>query len=187
MTTNTSSPRSAFSGALRNLYFIRFAFALVWAVLLILTASVGTPLLTVLVFIYPLVDAIAVFWQLRSEGSAQASRVPEWINVALSVVAAIVLAVVSTSSVGAVLAVWGVWAVTAGAVQLIAAILRRRLGGQIPLIVSGAISILAGFAFAGQGAQGASSATGIGGYAILGGVFFLIAAIRLSVLNRRAS
>jgi len=128
-----------------------------------------------------------VLWQLRAEGPAQASRLPEWINVVVSALAAIALGLVSTVSVGGVLAVWGIWAITSGAVQLITAGLRRSLGGQVPLIVSGAISVLAGLAFAAQSTQPAGGVAGVGGYAILGGVFFLIAAVRLSVLMRRPS
>ncbi len=168
-----------FRTALRTLYFARFAFALVWAALLFLASGVGGPLLTVLLIVYPLADAAAVFWQLRSEGPAQASRAPESINVVLSVVAAVALGWVSTVSIAAVLTVWGIWAITSGIVQLVAAVLRRGVGGQVPLIVSGAISVLAGSAFIAQSFQGASSAAGVGGYAILGGILFLVAALRL--------
>jgi len=170
--------------ALRRLYFIRFGFALVWAVLLFFVAGLGGAALTVLLVIYPLVDSAAVIWQLRAEGPAQASRVPEVINVVVSILAAIALAAVPPASA---LAVWGVWALVSGAVQLVTAILRRSQGGQIPLIISGAISVLAGFGFAAQGAQGAAISAAVGGYALFGGVFFLVAAIRLSVLLRRAS
>ena len=188
--TPASAAPSRFPATLRTLYFVRFGFAIVWAALLFVAAGTAAgvgPLLAVLVVLYPLVDAVAVFWQLRSEGRAQASRVPEWINVVLSVIAAVLLGWASTVSIAAVLVVWGAWAASSGVVQLIAAILRRQSGGQVPLIVSGAISVVAGLAFLVQGAQGATAATGIGGYAILGGIFFLIAAIRLSLLLRRAA
>lgn len=183
MTTPGSAP--SFGASLRTLYFIRFAFAIVWAAVLLIGGGSGGALLTVLLVVYPLVDAAAVLWQLRSEGSSQASRVPEGINVVVSIVAAIALGWVSTVSISGVLLVWGIWAVTSGAVQLIAALLRRGLGGQVPLIVSGAVSMLAGISFAAGSAQAAST-VGIGGYAVLGGVLFLIAAIRLGVLLRRA-
>ncbi len=184
MSEITASPRSLGS-ALRRLYFIRFAFALVWAGVLIATAAAPGPLLTVLLVIYPLVDAAAVGWQLRVEGSGASPRVAETLNIVLSVVAAIGLGIASTSSVSAVLAVWGVWAILSGVTQLVTAALRRRAGGQVPLIVSGAISVLAGASFLVSGLQGGSGAVGIGGYAVLGGVFFLIAAIRLSIVLRK--
>ena len=186
--TASSIPGTAptFSASLRTLYFIRFAFAIVWAIVLFAVGGAGGALLTVLLVVYPLVDAAAVLWQVRSEGSSQASRVPEVINIVVSIAAAIALGLVSTVSVSSVLLAWGVWAVVAGAVQLITALLRRSLGGQIPQIVSGAVSVLAGIGFAASSAS-AVSPTGIGGYAAFGGILFLISAIRLTVLLRRAS
>jgi uncharacterized membrane protein HdeD (DUF308 family) len=176
---------SAFISTLRGLYVIRFAVAVVWAVLLFLTAGHAGPALTLLLIVYPLVDAAAVVVQLRSEGRGNAPRPAEWINVALSVLAGIALGVTSGISTGAVLVAWGLWAALSGILQLVTAILRRHSGGQVPLIVSGAISIVAGVAFLAQGIQGAGTATQVGGYAILGGIFFLISAIRLSLLLRR--
>jgi uncharacterized membrane protein HdeD (DUF308 family) len=187
MTATTALDRApAFGASLRTLYFIRFAFAIVWAGLLFIVGNGGGVVLTLLLIVYPLFDAAAVLWQIRSEGRPQASRLPEWINVAVSVIAAIALGLVSATSISDVLLVWGIWAVVSGAVQLIAALLRRRLGGQVPQIISGAISVVAGVGFAASSA-GASSAIGIGGYAAFGGILFLISAIRLSVLVRRAS
>jgi uncharacterized membrane protein HdeD (DUF308 family) len=168
---------------LSRLYAVRFVVAIAWAAVLALTAPGPGPLLAVLVVAYPLVDAAAVLVQLRAAPGT--SRVPETVNLVLSVLAAIGLGVAAVSSVGAVLTVWGAWAIASGATQLATAILRRTAGGQIPLIVSGAISLLAGAGFIVQGARGGTSATGIAGYAVLGGVFFLIAGIRLAVLHRR--
>lgn len=184
--TSSSGAAPTFSASLRTVYLIRFAFAIVWAVALFLAGGMGGAPLTVLLVVYPLVDAGAVLWQVRSEGASQASRVPEWINVIVSIVAAIALGFVSTGSVSGVLLVWGLWAVFAGAVQFITALLRRGLGGQVPQIISGAISVLAGAGFAASSAN-AASPTAIGGYAAFGGILFLISAIRLGVLLRRAS
>lgn len=186
MTTSTAT-KPGLGAALRRIYFTRAAFAVVWAVVLILAAPTPGPLLTVLVVLYPLVDAGAVFLQIRAEGQARGPRPAELINVVLSVLAAIALGWASAFSAGAVLAAWGVWAIVSGLTQLFAAILRRRSGGQVPLMISGAISVLAGAAFTLQGLQSGTSVAGIGGYAILGGIFFLIAGIRLTTLQRKAS
>ena len=175
-----------FRTALRNLYYLRAAFAVLWAVTLIVAAPPVGGLLTLLVVLYPLVDAASVLWQLRSEVGADAPRVAEWINVVVSVVAAGALGWASTVSVSTVIGVFGVWAVASGIVQLIAAVLRRRLGGQVPIILSGALSTVVGLAFVAQSFQAGASATGIGGYAIGGAIFFLIAAIRLTLLGRRS-
>ncbi|GGI38267.1 hypothetical protein GCM10010988_18140 [Cnuibacter physcomitrellae] len=170
---------------MRRLYVVRFGFAIVWAAVLIVTAPLGAPLLSALLVLYPLVDAGSVLWQLRTVDAASGPRIPEWINVVVSVLVAIALGWTSVISVAAALAVWGTWAILSGATQLITAVLRRRAGGQVALIVSGGISVFAGTAFLIQGLQGATTIVGVGGYAILGGIFFLIAAIRLSVLLRK--
>lgn len=185
MTTPGSAAVPPLAAFLRRLYFFRFVFAVIWAVVLILTANLGAPLLTVLVVIYPLVDAASVFWQIRSEGASARPRVAEWINVVVSVLVAIALGVTSVTSVAAALAIWGIWAFLSGITQLVTAVIRRRSGGQVPQIISGGISVFAGASFFLQGIQGASSLSSVGGYAILGGVFFLISAIRLSILVRR--
>jgi uncharacterized membrane protein HdeD (DUF308 family) len=186
MTTTTRSvsrTSAAFTSRLRGLYFTRFGFAVVWALVLFLAASSLNPLLTTLVIVYPLVDAVAVLWQLRAEPSTRASRLFEWLNVVVSVLAA----VASFDSLGGVLTVWGVWAVISGVTQLIAATLRRRDGGQVPLIISGALSVGAGISFIVMATHDVATVSALATYALPGGVFFLISAIRLSFLIRRAS
>ena len=165
---------------LRRLYFSRFGFAIVWALLIGLLAPTSPALFTVLLVLYPLVDAASVLVELRASGSTAKSRPSELANIIVSVVAAIALGAVSFVSVAAVLVVWGLWASLAGAAQLITGISRRRLGGQWPLMFSGGLSVFVGFAFLAQGLQGATSATSIAGYAVLGGVLFLVSAIRLA-------
>lgn len=186
MTTTATRPSTSLLTALRGVYFLRFAFALTWALILLATKPDLGPLLTVLVVIYPLVDAVAVYWQIRSEGDASAPRAVETINVAVSVVVAIAVGVASTLSIAAALGVWGAWAVLSGLSQLITAVRRRSAGGQIPQMFSGGISVLAGISFLAQASNGADTLTSIGGYAILGGLFFLVSAIRLSVGLRAA-
>ena len=187
MTTAETTSSSTFSKALRRLYFIRFAFAVIWAGILLATSSMAGPLLTVLLIVYPLFDAAAVFWQLRAESESQRSKLAEWINVAVSVLMAVVLGVASTVSIAAALTVWGVWAVGSGIPQLITALRNRGSGGQIPQMLSGGISVLAGGGFLTQGLQGAGNIAGVGGYATLGAVFFLISAIRLSIVLRKTA
>ncbi|HEY3562348.1 MAG TPA: hypothetical protein VGL05_33005, partial [Kribbella sp.] len=82
--------------------------------------------------------------------------------------------------------VWGVWAITAGIVQLFVAILRYRLGGQWAMILSGGISVLAGGNFLLSAGKPDPSLTTVAGYAILGGIFFLVSAVRLQRLAAKA-
>jgi len=183
MTTLDLSPLAR---TLRPLYFARFGFALLWALLLALVSPLSPVILTVLLVLYPLVDAAAVLVEFRASDAAPRSRASALANVVLSVIAAIALGWASFVSPGAILAVWGAWAVLAGAAQLLTGASRRRLGGQWPLIISGGVSVLAGSAFLAQGLQGAATVTSIAGYATLGGVLFLVSAIRLSRAARRS-
>ena len=180
------APASSFGHALRRLYIVRFAFAIVWAGLFFATASVGGPLVTVLLIAYPLFDAGAVLWQLRAAPESDRSRVSEWVGVVVSTVVAVALGIASSVSLSAALAVWGAWAIGAGIPQLISAIRNRRSGGQVPQMLSGGISLFAGTAFLVQGLQGSEMIAGVAGYAVLGGVFFLVSAIRLSILLRKS-
>ena len=163
---------------LRRLYYVRFAFAIVWAGLFVATSSTLTAVSVALLVIYPLFDAGAALFDSRSSGAAR-PRVSLHVNLALSLVAAIALAIASATEIPSVLRVWGAWAITAGIVQLIVAVQRYRLAGQRAMILSGGISVVAGAAFILMAAGPTVSLTGLAGYATLGGVFFLISAIRL--------
>jgi len=180
--TGTVEDATSTTKGLRNLYYFRSGFAIVWAGLLTLTASTLTPVSIALLVIYPLFDVAAAVIDVRSPGATR-PRVPLYINMALSLLTAIGLAVAVTSGIPSVLRVWGAWAITAGIVQLIVAILRYRLGGQWAMILSGGISTLAGSSFILQAGGANASLANVAGYAALGGVFFLISAIRL---HRRA-
>ncbi len=160
---------------LRNLYFARFGFAIVWASLLAITASTLTPLSVALLVLYPLFDLAAAVIDFRSSDARP--RVPLYVNMALSLLTAIGLAVAAASDIPSVLRVWGAWAIAAGAVQLTVATRRYRLGGQWPMVLSGGISTLAGASFILMAAN--APLTNLAAYATLGGVFFLISAIRL--------
>lgn len=185
MTTHTPASAPAFGRALRRLYLTRFVFAIVWAGLVVAAAAGPSPLLTVLLVVYPLFDAGAVLWQLRAAPASDRSRASEWTSVVVSLLVAIALGVASVSSLSAALAIWGVWAIGSGIPQLITAIRHRRSGGQVAQMLSGGISLFAGSAFLVQGLQGTRAIAGVAGYAVLGGIFFLVSAIRLGILLRR--
>ncbi|MEU1483651.1 hypothetical protein [Streptomyces sp. NPDC005752] len=172
--------------ALRKLYFLRFAFAAVWAALLFTTAdTLGAPTATLLV-IYPLFDVACAIVDIRSARvNGQAVR-GLYVNVALSALTVAGLAFAATSGIPAVLRVWGAWAVTAGIVQLVVGAARRRLGGQWAMIASGFISTLAGASFVAQAGKDGASLSSLAGYAFLGGVFFLVSALRLGRTRTKA-
>lgn len=172
------SPATGFAPALRRLYFVRFGFALVWAVLVFLTGAQLGPVVAALVVLYPLFDVAAAVVDARASQADPSSR-GLYVNIAMSLLAAIGLGIALTSGVPAVLRVWGAWAIVAGAIQLVVALRRRTMGGHWPMILSGAISVLAGAAFVVMAGQAEPSLTGIAGYATLGGLFFLASALRL--------
>jgi len=184
--TTAVSPAAGFAPALRRLYFVRFGFAIVWAVLVFLTGRQLGPVAAALVVLYPLFDVAAAVVDARaSKGFASARGLS--VNIVLSLLAAIGLGIALTSGVPAVLRIWGVWAVVAGLVQLGVAISRRAMGGQWPMILSGAISVLAGASFVLMAGQAQPSLTGIAGYATLGGLFFLLSALRLGRAARTST
>lgn len=176
MTTSLSTASIATS--LRKLYFVRFGFALVWAALVFALGSTLGPVVVALLVLYPLFDVAAAMIDLRANraGGSVALLV---VNMALSLLAAVGLAIAATSGTPAVIRVWGAWALTAGIVQLIVGVRRRGLGGQWVLIVSGGLSVLVGAAFIAMAGGDSATVTSLGGYATLGGVFFLISALRL--------
>ncbi|GAA0953644.1 hypothetical protein GCM10009554_58290 [Kribbella koreensis] len=173
--TTIEATTAGIAPALRRLYFGRFAFAIVWAGLMFATKSDLGPLGVALIVIYPLFDVAAAVVDIRTTGPARGL----YINIAISLLAAIGLAIAGISGVPAVLRVWGAWAVVSGLIQLIVGAGRRKLGGQWPMMLSGGISILAGLSFVAGASADDPKLTNIAGYAVLGGIFFLVSAIRL--------
>ncbi len=179
VTTIATSPGiSRTASALRRLYFVRFAFAIVWAGVAITTAKDIGPLAVALFVLYPLFDVGAAIYDLRSS-RATGSPTLLYVNIAVSLVTAVGVGVAGASGVPAVLRVWGAWAIVAGLVQLIVGVTRRKMGGQWPMIISGGISVPAGGSFIAAASADNPSLTNAAGYAIPGAIFFLIAAIRL--------
>jgi uncharacterized membrane protein HdeD (DUF308 family) len=187
MTTVAASSSTGIASTLRRLYFIRFGFAIVWAGLMFVVGSSIGPLSATLIVLYPLFDVAAAIVDARAS-RASGSALGLYVNIAISSLTAIglvvavtsgVSAVAITSRVSAVLQVWGVWAVVAGIVQLIVALRRRKLGGQWAMIASGGISVLAGTSFFLQASSEGATLSSVAGYAVLGGIFFLVSALRL--------
>lgn len=185
--TSSAALAPTYARSLRALYLVRFVFALLWVAVVFATSATATQpqtLLTVLLIVYPLFDAGAVLWQLRVDPDRRRSKAAEWVNVVVSLVVAVALGIASAMTVSAAVAVWGTWAVAAGVPQLIAAIRNRRAGGQVPQMLSGGISVIAGLGFLFAGLRGDGMIAGAAGYAGLGAVLFLVSAIRLSVRLR---
>jgi uncharacterized membrane protein HdeD (DUF308 family) len=170
----TSAGTTSADGHLRRLYFVRFVFAAAWAGTF---AAIGSKIdagSVTLLILYPAFDVAAAIFDARSTRDRALD-----VNIAISALAAVGLAVAAAGDIPDVLRAWGAWAIVAGLVQLYVALQRRRaLGGQWAMILSGSISVLAGAGFIGQAAS-ATSMKQVAGYAALGGIFFLISAVRL--------
>ncbi|AHH17029.1 hypothetical protein NONO_c22310 [Nocardia nova SH22a] len=177
-TTDAATANPAGTTTLRTLYYARFGFAIVWAALMATVAQTINPESIALLVIYPLFDVAAAVIDFRSSAATRA-KAPLYVNMGLSLLTAIGLAFAVGSDIPNVLRVWGIWAITAGAVQLIVAVLRYRLGGQWAMILSGGISVLAGGSFIAMADAPDATLTSLAGYAVLGGIFFLVSAIRL--------
>lgn len=184
MDTSVNTPAGD-PAVLRKLYFVRFAFAATWAALLYATADTLGPVSVTLLVVYPLFDVAAAVVDLRSARAGGGTAPALIANIVISSLAAVGLAVAATSGVPAALRVWGVWAVVSGLVQLVAGAGRRKLGGQWAMIVSGAISTFAGASFFAQAGGDDPALKGLAGYAFLGGVFFLVSALRLGRTRTR--
>jgi uncharacterized membrane protein HdeD (DUF308 family) len=182
----TASPVSSVAApALSRLYAARFVFALVWAAIVLAAASDLNPFVGTLLVLYPVYDLVAIAADARLSGKTK-QRSALYFNLAVSAAAAIGLIVATTSGIPAVLRVWGVWAIVAGIAQLVVGLRRRAMGGQLPMIISGAISVLAGGNFAAMASKDDPSLSTVGGYALLGALFFLVSSILLRRRSRTA-
>jgi hypothetical protein len=164
---------------------IRAVLALAWAAAV--TIAVGNDVPTtasdlaagvaVLLASYPLIDVVASIAVARYDAT---SRIVLRVNAAISTAAVVAIAVTGLGSdAGATLASFGAWAAISGAIQLGVAIHRRRArGAQLPMIVSGGLSTVAGLGFIAQSGGNDAHLTYIGGYMALGALLYLLSALR---------
>lgn len=182
MSTATSLDRLTSGSRERSpLLLARIVFALVWAAVLLATGpALGLVTAAVLV-LYPVGDLVLVGADaVRSGTASRGARIGLGFNLAVSAIAAVLLAVAAADSVPSVLRARGAWAVVAGVGQLVVALARRRTRrGQWPLIVSGGLSCLVGLAFVAMAAGPAPQLAPLAGYAAAGAVFALIGFLRL--------
>ncbi len=171
---------------LRNLYFTRTVVQLLWAGILLATAVSHPTLAAALLVVYPLWDVACTVYDLRASARSAANPpAAQYVNAALGTLAAIGIALTVFRSPQQAVVIFGVWAFAAGVAQLAVGLVRRSaMGGQWPMILSGLQSAAAGLLFIAGGLHGTKHIQDLGGYAVLGGVYFLIAGI---LLHRRSS
>ncbi|WP_404795485.1 hypothetical protein [Streptomyces tendae] len=164
--------------ALRRLHLVRFVF-LLWTASLFADRSHFEALGIALLALYPLFEIAAAVMDAGSSGVTEPIRALQT-HIVISAVAAVGLAVASVSGVPAVLRVW-VWAIVSVAVQLIVGLGRRgrQTGGRRSMPLSGGISVLVGAQFILAACASHPKLIDVGACALLGGVLFLISAVRL--------
>ena len=173
--------------SLRNLYFTRTAVQLLWACIVIATAASDPALAAGLLILYPLWDVACTVYDLRSS-TQSGSPTAQYLNLALGSLATIGIALTAFKSPQQAVVIFGAWAFAAGLAQLAVGISRRKqLGGQWAMILSGLQSAAAGVVFILGGLHDKTHIKDLGGYAIFGGVYFLIAGFLLSRKLSRVS
>ena len=162
---------------LRNLYFTRTVVQLIWAGVVLATAAGNPPLAAGLLIVYPLWDVACTVYDVRSSRRfASGPPTAQYVNAALGLLAAIGIAATALRSPQQAVVLFGIWALAAGLAQLAVGIVRRKqLGGQWAMILSGLQSAAAGVAFILGGLHDTKHIKDLGGYAVFGGVYFLIA------------
>ncbi|WP_194908401.1 hypothetical protein [Catenulispora rubra] len=178
MTLTATSDQATSAPTLRRLYIVRFVFAAVWAALLPVLGSDLKPATKILLLLYPAFDVAAAVVDAKTSRATRSIK-GLYANMAISAAAAVGLAVAGSSGTADVLRVWGAWAIASGLVQLVVALLRRSMGGQWAMILSGGLSVLAGASFLASSTKTDPSLKVLAGYAALGGIFFLVSALRL--------
>ncbi|RWM36604.1 DUF308 domain-containing protein [Mesorhizobium sp.] len=183
---NDQSCAQSSSGWLKSYYYLRFAVSAAWVALAFTVAKTGSPLAAVMLIAYPAWDALANYLDAQRSGGLGRNK-SQLLNVVVSVITAIAVAVALGRGMNAVLAVYGVWAAFSGVFQLLTAARRWKTNGaQWAMILSGAQSALAGLFFVKMaGGMEAIGIANVAPYAAFGAFYFLVSAVWLSVSDAR--
>lgn len=172
--TAHQTPAPTGDGWLRGYYFARAAVSISWIPLALLVGRTSPPVAAVLLVAYPAWDALANYLDARRNGGLR-SNLSQALNLAVSMVTAVAVAIALGTSMNAVLVVFGIWAALSGLLQLLTAVRRwRSAGAQWVMVLSGAQSALAGgfFIFSAQTAT-PPVITAVAGYSAFGASTFL--------------
>jgi hypothetical protein len=171
---------------LQRFYYTRGLVAAAWVAGAFTLGKVDPVIAAALLIAYPAWDALANWMDARNSGGL--GRNPsQAVNVAVSTVTAIAVAVAVGHSMNAVLSVFGIWASLAGILQLVTGVRRwRSFGAQWAMILSGAQSALAGGFFVAQSLGTATPGIAtVAPYAGFGAFYFLLSAVLLTISSRR--
>ena len=183
----TSLARRGSEQWLRQYYFTRGAFSVLWIAAALTIGQQSFAVAAALLIAYPAWDAAANFVDAARSGGLAVNH-SQAINVTASSIMTIAVIIALTMSMNCVLGACGLWAIFSGLLQLGTAVRRwKTSGGQWAMVLSGGQSALAGavFLYQVQTPQEPSIST-VAGYAGFGAFYFLVSAIWLSMsLSRR--
>lgn len=186
--SQTSRAPSGNEQWLKQYYFTRAAFSVLWVTAALTAGKNSFALASALLIIYPAWDAAANVVDAARSGGLAVNR-SQAINVTASSVMTIAVILALTMSMNWVLGAFGLWAIFSGLLQLGTAVRRWKTnGGQWAMILSGGQSAVAGalFIFQALMPQEPSIST-VAGYAGVGAFYFLVSAIWLTIaLSRRS-
>jgi hypothetical protein len=180
-----SADASQVALSLRNLYFLRASFSVLWIILLsIFLKTNSLAAASVLFIIYPAWDVFGTWLDIKANPPS-VNKTPQYVNALIGILTTIGVAVALQKGVPEALMVFGAWAIVTGLIQLILGLRRRReLGGQWPMMLSGGQSMLAGGAFIFLAHAPTMGINSLIGYAAFGAFYYLISAIRLSGVKK---
>lgn len=173
---------------LKRYYFLRAGVSVAWIVAAVAVGAANPLLGGALLVAYPAWDALANALDARSNGGFAANP-PQTFNLFVSLTVACAVLFALQVEPRRVLTVFGVWAAFSGVLQLVAGLRRwRSVGGQWPMVLSGAQSVLAGVFMIVRSISGGGHAPApveIAPYAAFGAFYFLVAGLALAVKGRK--
>ena len=186
----TSSDIADSTQWLKQYYFLRAAFSVAWVIAAFAVAPSSAVVAATLLVAYPAWDAAANYLDALCSGGLNQNRT-QGLNVLVSLLTAIAVALALQVSMNWVLGIFGAWAMLSGLLQLGTALRRwKRFGAQWAMVLSGGQSALAGGFFIFQATMPAiPSIANVAGYAAVGALYFLVSAVWLTVgtWRRRAA
>ena len=154
--------------------------ALIWAAAVVVaigdrvpTTDAAIPVAAAaLLAAYPLIDVVASLASAYRRPDATLLRV----NATISTLAAVAVAATAFGAdAAATLTAFGVWAVVSGAIQFVLALRGTR---QVPMLISGGLSTLAGLSFISAAGMHDAHLAVLGGYMAVGAVLYLVSTPR---------
>lgn len=171
---------------LKTYYFLRFAVSAAWVALAFTVGGSLPSFAAFMLLAYPAWDAVANYLDANRSGGLARNK-SQTLNIVVSVVTTIAVALALGQGMHAVLQVFGVWAALAGLFQLVTGVRRwKSEGAQWAMILSGAQSVLAGgFMLKQAGNAMPDGIADIAPYAAFGAFYFLVSAVWLTVSDAR--